>query len=47
MPAFYVFNMEYPKGIQKALTALDIIVLNTVPAKIDQKVASLLSKTQS
>lgn len=47
MPAFYVFNMEYTKGIQKALMALDIIVLNIVPAKVDQKVASLLSKAQN
>ena len=43
MAAFYVFNMEYPKRIQKALTALEIIVLDIVPAKVDSKVASLLS----
>ena len=43
MAAFYVFNMEYPKGIRKALTALEIVVLDIVPAKVHPKLASLLS----
>ena len=43
MAAFYVFNMEYPKGIQRILMALEIIVLDIVPAKVHPKVASLLS----
>ena len=43
LAAFYVFNIEYPKGIRKALMALEIIVLDIVPPKVDPKVASLLS----
>ena len=44
MAAFYVFNMEYPKGIQKTLMALEIIVLDIVPAKVHPKVASFLTQ---
>ena len=43
LAAFYVFNMEYPKGIRKALMVLEIIVLDIVPPKVDPKVALVLS----
>ena len=43
LAAFYVFNIEYPKGIQKGLMALEIIVLDIIPPKVDPKVASVLS----
>ena len=39
---FHAFNIECTKGIRKALMALEIVVLDIVPAKVDPKTASLL-----
>ena len=43
LAAYYSFNMEYPKGIKKCLTTLEILLLDLVPSKVDPKVSALLS----
>ena len=43
LAAYYSFNIEYPKGIKKCLTTLEILLLDLVPNKVDPKISALLS----
>ena len=40
--AYYIFNIEYPKGLQNLGTFLEIVLLDKVPRKVPPKVSNLL-----
>lgn len=41
--AYYVFDINYPKGYNRFYSALEIFVFDKVPKKVDPKVSTLLS----
>ena len=46
LAAYYVFDMEYAKGSINVFTALEILLLDKMPAKVPNKVGVLLSVLQ-
>lgn len=41
--AYYVFDINYPKGLSRFYSASEILVFDKVPRKVDPKVSTLPS----